>query len=135
MGLSIKNLPLSILIKATLIFTIGLIILIALFLFNIIPLSISLGWFLGAVISTLNYGSIILQSRRLQQRVASQIKTPYVSQGYAFARLIFSGVGMVICVLFKPNNTEVFNLFSLFAAYLVHSIVIYITGAQFKIAK
>jgi len=135
MVLSSNKLPLSILLKAIIIFIFGFILLVTLYLFNILTLSISLGWFLGAVISSLNYGSIIFQSRRLQQRIEAQIKTPYVSQGYALARLVFSGLGMVICVLYKPNNVEVFNLFSLFAAYLVHSLVIYLTGAQYKVTK
>lgn len=135
MGLSTNKLPLTILLKAIVIFILGFILLVTLYFFNILTLSISLGWLLGALISSLNYGSIIFQSRRLQQRIEAQIKTPYVSQGYAMARLIFSGLGMIICVLYKPNDVEVFNLFSLFAAYLVHSVMIYLTGAQYKVTK
>lgn len=126
------KLPLSILLYSTFVFIIGFIIFLVLYFLNFVTFSLAMGWILGALISSFNYGTILFQSRRLQARIEANIKTPYVSQGYALARLIFSGVGMLICVLFKPNNVEFFNLFSLFGAYLVISLIIFVTGAQYK---
>lgn len=108
------------------------VILFTLFFLDIIPLSIVLGWILGAVITVINYSSIIFQASRLKARIKANIKTPYTGRGYALARFVLSGLGMLICVLATSNNQEIFNLFSLFAAYLVIPGVIYITGAQFK---
>jgi hypothetical protein len=98
-------------------------------------IAIAWGWLLGAFIAVINYGTILLQASRLQLRVEAKITTPYFSQGYALLRLILSAIGMLIAALWKFNDVEIFNLFSLFAAYLVISLVIYITGANFRIAK
>lgn len=127
-----SKIPYTILNYALVVYFFGFVTLLVFSLLNFFNLSILFGWTLGAVISSINYGTIIFQSKRIQQRVEAQIKSPYVSQGYALARLILSGLGMLICVLVKPNNVEMFNLFSLFASYLVFSLIIYLTGAQYK---
>lgn len=127
-----SKIPYTILNYALVVYFFGFVTLLVFSLLNFLNISILFGWTLGAVISSINYGTIIFQSKRIQQRVEAQIKSPYVSQGYALARLILSGLGMLICVLVKPNNVEMFNLFSLFASYLVFSLIIYLTGAQYK---
>lgn len=100
-----------------------------------LPFSLAWGWLLGAVIASINYGSIILQASRLQARIEANITTPYYGQGYALARLALSASGMLLAVFIQPNGNEIFNLFSVFAAYLVISLVIYITGAHLKTKK
>jgi hypothetical protein len=39
---------------------------------------------------------------------------------------------MLACVLIEINNNEVFNLFTLFASYLVIAGIIFVTGSQFQ---
>jgi hypothetical protein len=77
----------------------------------------------------------MFQAKRLQMRVEANIQTPYISQGYSFLRLVISALGLLASVFIKLNDLEVFNLFTVFAAYLVISGVIFLTGAQFKIAQ
>jgi hypothetical protein len=74
----------------------------------------------------------IFQAKRLQARINAKITSPYRGNGYALARLVLSGLGMLACVLIEINNDEVFNLFTLFAAYLVISGIIFVTGSQFQ---
>jgi hypothetical protein len=130
-----KEIPNKILIYSTLTYSIVFFVFLVLFFLNFIALSWSLGWLLGAVIASLNYYSIIFQANRLRARIDSKITTPYRGTGYAFARLVFSSLGMLACVLIESNNNEVFNLFTLFAAYLVIAGIIFITGSQYQRAR
>ena len=127
-----KEIPNKILIYSTVIYSIIFLIFLSLFLVNVVSLAWSLGWLLGAIIASLNYYSIIFQATRLKARIDAKITTPYRGNGYAFARLVLSALGMLACVLIEFNNNEVFNLFTLFAAYLVISGIIFITGSQFQ---
>jgi hypothetical protein len=53
-----------------------------------------------------------------------------------FLRMGLSTVGFMIAVLIKDSaGNDIFNLFSVFAAYLVISVVIFITGASLKVKK
>ena len=135
MALSGYKLPQKILAYSAIVYAFVFMVMLVTSLFSSIPFSIGNGWLLGALIASLNYGSILLQAARLQARIQANITTPYYGQGYAFARLALSAAGMLIAVFIKLNALEVFNLFSLFAAYLIISIVIYITGAQVKSTK
>ena len=135
MGQKTPYLPKQVLIYSSLIYAfVFLVLFFGASLFQL-PYAIAYGWILGAAIATINYGTIMLQAKRVQQRVEAQIKTPYFGQGYALFRLVLSGAGMLMCVLIKPNDVEVFNLFALFPAYLVFSAVIYLSGAQYKVKK
>lgn len=127
-----KKIPSKILIYSTILYGVILVVFFGAFFFNLIPLSWSLGWLLGAIIASLNYASIIFQAARLKARIDANITTPYRGSGYALARLVLSALGMLACVLIEINNDEVFNLFTLFAAYLVIAGVIFITGSQFQ---
>lgn len=127
-----KKIPSKILIYSTIIYGVILVVFFGAFFFNLIPLSWSLGWLLGAIIASLNYASIIFQAARLKARIDANITTPYRGSGYALARLVLSALGMLACVLIEIDNDEVFNLFTLFAAYLVIAGVIFITGSQFQ---
>ena len=129
------KLPQKILVYSAVVYAIVFLIMLGLSLFFSIPFSIGNGWILGAIIASLNYGSILLQASRLQARIQANITTPYYGQGYAFARLALSAAGMLLAVFIKLNDVEVFNLFSVFAAYLIISLVIYVTGAQVKATK
>jgi hypothetical protein len=129
------KIPSKILIYSTVIYSVVFAFLFLSFLLNFNPLSWSLGWLLGAIIASLNYGTIIFQATRLKARIDAKITTPYRGSGYALARLVFSALGMLACVLIESNNNEVFNLFSLFAAYLVISFTIFITGSQYQSAR
>ena len=129
------KLPRQIMMYIALIYGIVLMIGFILPSFVALPYSFAWGWLLGAIITSFNYGLIFLQASRLQARVEANIQTPYRSQGYTFARLVLSASGMLACVFIKINDQEVFNLFTLFAAYLVIAVVIYITGAQLRAAK
>jgi hypothetical protein len=130
-----KKIPSKILIYSTVIYSIVFAVFFIAFLLNLIPVSWSLGWLLGAIIASFNYGTIIFQTTRLKARIDAKITTPYRGSGYALARLVFSALGMLACVLIESNNNEVFNLFSLFAAYLVISFTIFITGSQYQSAR
>lgn len=127
-----KKIPSKILIYSTILYGVILVVFFGAFFFNLIPLSWSLGWLLGAIIASLNYASIIFQAARLKARIDANITTPYRGSGYALARLVLSALGMLACVLIEIDNDEVFNLFTLFAAYLVIAGVIFITGSQFQ---
>jgi hypothetical protein len=127
-----KEIPNKILIYSTIIYSIIFLIFFSLFFLDFVSLAWSLGWLLGAIIASLNYYSIIFQATRLKARIDAKITTPYRGNGYAFARLVLSALGMLACVLIESNNKEVFNLFTLFAAYLVISGVIFITGSQYQ---
>lgn len=127
-----KKIPSKILIYSTIFYGVILVVFFGAFFFNLIPLSWSLGWLLGAIIASLNYASIIFQAARLKARIDANITTPYRGSGYALARLVLSALGMLACVLIEIDNDEVFNLFTLFAAYLVIAGVIFITGSQFQ---
>lgn len=127
-----KKIPSKILIYSTFLYGVILVVFFGAFFFNLIPLSWSLGWLLGAIIASLNYASIIFQAARLKARIDANITTPYRGSGYALARLVLSALGMLACVLIEIDNDEVFNLFTLFAAYLVIAGVIFITGSQFQ---
>jgi uncharacterized membrane protein len=127
-----NKIPNKILIYSTIFYLLIFLVFLGLYFLNFIPLSWSLGWFLGAIIASFNYASIIFQATRLKARIDAKITTPYRSSGYALARLVLSAFGMLACVLIEVNNQEVFNLFSLFAAYLVIAGIIFITGSQFQ---
>jgi uncharacterized membrane protein len=127
-----NKIPNKILIYSTLFYLVIFLVFLGLYFLNFISLSWSLGWLLGAIIASFNYASIIFQATRLKARIEAKITTPYRSSGYAFARLVISASGMLACVLIEVNNQEVFNLFTLFAAYLVIAGIIFITGSQFQ---
>ena len=127
-----KKIPSKILIYSTVIYSIIFSVLLFTYFLNFNPLSWSLGWLLGAIIASFNYGTIIFQATRLKARIDAKITTPYRGSGYALARLVFSALGMLACVLIEVGNDEVFNLFTLFAAYLVIAGIIFITGSQFQ---
>ena len=93
------------------------------------------GWILGALINLLNYFLIFVQARRLQLKVTNNLN-PSTRSGYMFLRLALSAVGFMIAVLVEDSSGHpIFNLFSVFAAYLVISVVIFITGASLKVKK
>ena len=127
-----KKIPSKILIYSTIMYSVGFLLFLIGFFINLTSLSWALGWLLGAMIATFNYASIIFQATRLQARINAKITTPYRGTGYALARLVLSALGMLACVLIEINNDEVFNLFTLFAAYLVISGIIFVTGSQFQ---
>lgn len=127
-----KKIPSKILIYSTIMYGVGFSLFLIGFFLNLTSLSLALGWLLGAMIATFNYASIIFQASRLQARINAKITTPYRGTGYALARLVLSALGMLACVLIEINNDEVFNLFTLFASYLVISGIIFVTGSQFQ---
>ncbi len=135
MALQRDKLPYQILGYSLLVYLVGFILLIITASLNLFSYAIAWGWLLGAAITTLNYLSIFFQTKRIQQRVEAKMNSPYRGQGYIVGRFVLSGLGMLAAVLIKINDQEIFNLFSLFAAYLMISIVIFITGAQLKAAK
>lgn len=132
---SAPSLTMSILLYSLLLFAVGFIVFTLLSVFLTLPFSLGNGWLLGGSLSILNYLLIMFQAKRLQMRVEANIKTPYIAQGYSLLRLVISALGLLASVFIKLNDLEVFNLFTVFAAYLVISGVIFLTGAQYKIAK
>jgi hypothetical protein len=113
---------------------------VAVFMFLLLPVfslgnDILFGWILGALINLLNYFLIFVQARRLQLKVTNNLN-PSTRSGYMFLRMALSTVGFVIAVLVEDSSgNPIFNLFSVFAAYLVISVVIFITGASLKVKK
>lgn len=130
-----KKIPTHILIYSSIVYGIVFMLFLLGFILEFIPLSWALGWIFGSLIASFNYASIIFQASRLKARIAANITSPYRGGGYAFARLVISASGMLACVLIKVDNTEVFNLFTLFASYLVIAGVIFFTGSQFQISR
>jgi hypothetical protein len=100
-----------------------------------LPYSILWGWLLGTVINMINYGLIFVQANRLQLSIENQLPTKTRS-GYMVGRLLLSSIGFLMAVLIKGSEgQEIFNIFSVFAAYLVISIVIFITGANYRVKR
>lgn len=128
---SLRQLPLKVLLLSFVIFGVVLIILFGLSFTEFIPFSWGLGWLLGAFIGSLNYGLIILQANRLTLSVQNGLK-PNAGPGYMMTRLMIFALGLLAAVLLKYQNQEIFNIFSVFLAYLVISATIFITGANFK---
>jgi hypothetical protein len=115
-------------------FTVALLMVFLLPIFSL-GFDILFGWLLGAVINLINYFLIFVQARRLQLKVVNQLN-PTTRSGYMFLRMGLSTVGFMIAVLIKDSSgNDIFNLFSVFAAYLVISVVIFITGASLKVKK
>jgi hypothetical protein len=115
-------------------FTVALLMVFLLPIFSL-GFDILFGWLLGAVINLINYFLIFVQARRLQLKVVNQLN-PTTRSGYMFLRMGLSTVGFMIAVLIKDSaGNDIFNLFSVFAAYLVISVVIFITGASLKVKK
>jgi len=129
------KLPIKVILYSGLLYLFVFFVFLLLSFFFDVPFSLAWGWILGAFISNLTYGLIMLQASRLQARVQAKITTPYRGQGYTMARYALSGAGMLLSVFVKINDQEVFNLFTVFAAYLVISIVIYVSGAQVKMTR
>ncbi len=128
---TIRQLPLRVLLLSLVVFVFVFIVLLALTLIQLIPLSWSMGWLLGSAIGTLNFALIMLQAKRLSLSIINGIK-PNAGPGYMIARLVIFGLGLLASVLIKVGNLEIFNVFSVFLAYLVISGIIFITGANFQ---
>lgn len=115
-------------------------VLVAIVMFFLLPVislgfDILFGWLLGAFINLINYFLIFVQARRLQLKVVNNLN-PTTRSGYMFLRMGLSTVGFVTAVLVEDSSgNRIFNLFAVFAAYLVISVVIFITGASLKVKK
>ena len=131
---SIRQLPLNILAKAFYVFLLVAVILFTLFFIEIIPLSWPLGWILGSVIGSINYGLIIVQANRLTLGVQNKVKAG-ASPIYMVSRLGLFAIGLLASVFLRLDNVELFNIFTIFASYLVISSIIFITGANFRTMK
>lgn len=131
---SIRQLPFNILAKAFYVFLLVGVILFTLFFIEIIPLSWPLGWILGSVIGSINYVLIIVQANRLTLGVQQKIRAG-VSPMYMMSRFSLFAIGLLASVFIKLNNVELFNIFTIFVAYLVISSIIFITGANFRTMK
>ncbi len=131
---TIRQLPLKVLTLSFVFFAVVFLSLIIFSLLELIPFSWAFGWLLGAVIGTLNYGLIILQANRLTLSIQHGIK-PNAGPGYMFLRLTIFGLGLTAAALVKYENNELFNVFSVFLAYLVISGTIFVTGANFQVKR
>ena len=131
---TLRQLPLKVLTLSLVIFGVVLFLLFALGFIQFIPLSWAFGWFLGAVIGTLNYGLIILQANRLTLSIQNGLK-PNAGPGYMMARLVIFGIGLMLAAVIKFENNELFNIFAVFLAYLVISATIFVTGANFQVKR
>jgi uncharacterized membrane protein YGL010W len=115
-------------------FTVALLMVFLLPIFSL-GFDILFGWLLGAVINLINYFLIFVQARRLQLKVENKLGLTTRS-GYMFLRMGLSTLGFMISVLILDDSGKaIFNIFSVFAAYLVISVVIFITGASLKVKK
>jgi hypothetical protein len=128
---SLRQLPLKVLFLSFVFFGFVLTLLIILSFLQFIPFSWGFGWLLGALIGSLNYGLIILQANRLTLSIQHGLK-PSAGPGYMMTRFIIFAIGLLIAVLVKYEDNELFNVFSVFLAYLVISGTIFVTGANFQ---
>ncbi len=131
---SIRQLPLNILAKAFMVFLVGGILLFVIYFIGLSPLSWPLGWLLGSFIGSINYGLIIVQANRLTLGVQQKVRAG-ASPLYMVSRLALFGVGLLASVFITLDGVELFNIFTIFIAYLVISAIIFITGANFRTMK
>ena len=131
---SVSQIPLKILYQAFIIFLIVATALFLLYFLNFTPLSWALGWLLGSLIGSMNYLFIIFQANRLALGVQHKIKSG-ASPMYMVSRLGLFALGLLASIFIRVNDIEIFNIFTIFLAYLVISAIIFITGANFNTIK
>jgi hypothetical protein len=131
---SVKLLPLKILGLSLIVFIIVAIALFIGYYLSWNPLSWPLGWLLGSLIGSINYAFIIFQANRLTLAVQHNMRAG-ASPLYMFSRLGLFAIGLLASVYIKFNDAELFNIFTIFIAYLVISSIIFFTGANFRTMK
>jgi hypothetical protein len=131
---SVRQLPLKILGTSLIVFVFGAIALFIGYFLSWNPISWPLGWLLGSVIGSINYGFIIFQANRLTLGVQHKMRAG-ASPLYMVSRLTLFALGLLASVYIKVDNQELFNIFTIFVAYLVISSIIFITGANFRTMK
>jgi len=131
---SVSQIPFKILYQAFIIFLIVATALFLLYFLNFTPLSWALGWLLGSLIGSMNYLFIIFQANRLALGVQHKIKSG-ASPMYMISRLGLFALGLLASIFIRVNDIEIFNIFTIFLAYLVISAIIFLTGANFNTIK
>jgi hypothetical protein len=131
---SVSQIPIKILYQAFIIFLIVATALFLLYFLNFTPLSWALGWLLGSLIGSMNYLFIIFQANRLALGVQHKIKSG-ASPMYMVSRLGLFALGLLASIFIRVNDLEIFNIFTIFLAYLVISAIIFLTGANFNTIK
>jgi hypothetical protein len=131
---SVSQIPFKILYQAFIIFLIVATALFSLYFLNFTPLSWALGWLLGSLIGSMNYLFIIFQANRLALGVQHKIKSG-ASPMYMVSRLGLFALGLLASIFIRVNDIEIFNIFTIFLAYLVISAIIFLTGANFNTIK
>jgi hypothetical protein len=131
---SVSQIPIKILYQAFIIFLIVATALFLLYFLNFTPLSWALGWLLGSLIGSMNYLFIIFQANRLALGVKHKIKSG-ASPMYMVSRLGLFALGLLASIFIRVNDIEIFNIFTIFLAYLVISAIIFLTGANFNTIK
>jgi hypothetical protein len=131
---SVSQIPFKILYQAFIIFLIVATALFLLYFLNFTPLSWALGWLLGSLIGSMNYLFIIFQANRLALGVQHKIKSG-ASPMYMVSRLGLFALGLLASIFIRVNDIEIFNIFTIFLAYLVISAIIFLTGANFNTIK
>jgi hypothetical protein len=131
---SVSQIPIKILYQAFIIFLIVATALFLLYFLNFTPLSWALGWLLGSLIGSMNYLFIIFQANRLALGVQHKIKSG-ASPMYMVSRLGLFALGLLASIFIRVNDIEIFNIFTIFLAYLVISAIIFLTGANFNTIK
>jgi hypothetical protein len=131
---SVSQIPIKILYQAFIIFLIVATALFLLYFLNFTPLSWALGWLLGSLIGSMNYLFIIFQANRLALGVQHKIKSG-ASPMYMISRLGLFALGLLASIFIRVNDIEIFNIFTIFLAYLVISAIIFLTGANFNTIK
>jgi hypothetical protein len=131
---SVSQIPFKILYQAFIIFLIVATALFLLYFLNFTPLSWALGWLLGSLIGSMNYLFIIFQANRLALGVQHKIKSG-ASPMYMVSRLGLFALGLLASIFIRVNDLEIFNIFTIFLAYLVISAIIFLTGANFNTIK
>ena len=131
---SVNQIPFKILYQAFIIYLIVATALFLVYFLNFTPLSWALGWLLGSLIGSMNYLFIIFQANRLALGVQHKIKSG-ASPMYMVSRLGLFALGLLASIFIRVNDIEIFNIFTIFLAYLVISSIIFITGANFRTMK
>jgi hypothetical protein len=131
---SVRQLPLKILGISLIVFLLGAILLFIGFFLSLNSISWPLGWVLGSLIGSINYGFIIFQANRLTLAAKYKMRAG-ASPLYMVSRLGLFALGLLASVYIKLDGVELFNIFTIFLAYLVISGIIFLTGANFRIIK
>lgn len=90
--------------------------------------SLLLWWFLGAVISSINFGLLVLQSHQVKRAALLNGSVNYMN--LYIIRMGLIGLGLYLAATLSIGNLGVFwNVGAIFLAYMVQTVVTFVIGS------